>query len=344
MNNNFSKLSQGCKLCQQGKWLCIFITYKCTAGCDFCPAPFTDDKIHSGFGDNKEQILEYLKKNEFDGISFSGGDPFLVYDRMLEWLKYFKKHLPHYYYWVYTNGLAVNETKLKTLANNGMDEIRFNIAATNYLSLKVWEQIKLARKHFSHVAIEIPSIKNDFEKLCEALKKANEIGIDYLNLHDYIISEKEMHQTSGRVNNFLLNKTTILKYAESSIGNTFEVKKHSKSNRFNFGINHCSMQQKEEQMLQRRLKMGAIFNDPLYDFELDEGLICNFYRFPYWFKDITIKQVLLEANKKIESYKLLKSELKNWMDKPMIKLVQANYIPCMEVNGEKMLVDWRVIN
>ena len=147
MNKN-ARLSRGCQLCQQGKWLCIFLTYKCNSGCHFCPAPHKDDHVHSAFGNQKEEILSYLIENNFEGISFSGGDPFVVFDRLLEWLIFFKERLPDYYYWVYTNGLAVDRNKLEQLATEGMKEIRFNIAATEYLSPYIWEKIKIARQLF----------------------------------------------------------------------------------------------------------------------------------------------------------------------------------------------------
>jgi pyruvate formate-lyase activating enzyme-like uncharacterized protein len=345
MENEFSELSKGCRLCQQGKWLCIYITYKCTAGCPFCPSPFHDDRIFSSFGNNKENILEYLKIIDFGGISFSGGDPFLVFDRMYDWLIFFKKHLPKYYYWVYTNGLAVDEDKLEKLAIEGMDEIRFNIAATDYMSPTIWEKIKKARKNFSYVTIEIPSIKNDYRKLIEALDKAEEIGIDYLNLHDYILSAHELKTTREPVNEFLLNKTNVLRYLVSSVENTNKIAGLINSQDYHFHINHCSMEQKEGQMLQRRFKMRSVFNKKEIDTELDAGLVCNYYQFPGWFNDKMIEKILfdLDSDNKKESFIKLKHEIDNWTQKPGFKLVQVRYVPQMEVDGDKILVDWQVI-
>lgn len=346
MNTDFSQFSKGCQLCQQGKWLCIFLTYKCTANCHFCPAPLKNDEIHSAFGNQKEQILKYLKENNFEGISFSGGDPFLVFDRMFEWLTFFKSELPeNYYFWVYTNGLAVNKDKLKQLADAGMDEIRFNIAATNYLSVKIWEQIKIARKYFSFVSIEIPSIKNDYFKLIKALNSIEQYGIDFLNLHDYIVSETEIKQTKEPHEEFLLNKTNVLNFAISTTKNTYKILKYSKSNRYSFKINHCSMQQKEKQMLQRRLKMGSVFNNPELDIGIDAGLICNYYKFPNWFNNKNIEKVLLglEPKYKKESFIISKNEINNWIQKPHDKIIKAINIPKMEVNGNKTLIDWQVI-
>jgi len=343
--NTTKQLSKGCQLCQKGKWLCIFLTYKCTAGCHFCPAPFKNDEIHSAFGSNKEKILNYLKESNFEGISFSGGDPFLVFDRLLEWQTFFKKELSNYYYWVYTNGLAADQEKIKKLANAGMDEIRFNIAATDYLSSKIWDRIKIARKYFSFVSIEIPSIQNDYLRLCEALNKIEDYGIDYLNLHDYIISESEMDKTNEPINYFLLNKTNQLKYTVSSVENTFKIIEYSKQKGYTFKINHCSMQQKEEQMLQRRLKMGAIFNNPEYDIEMEDGTFCNYYEYRSDFPIDKIEQYgfekhfLLNSINTIIPIKRLPEQLLKGN-----KIVRATFIPPLEIYQDKIFLDWQVIN
>ena len=346
MKNEFTKLSKGCQLCQKGKWLCIFITYKCTGGCSFCPAPFKDDRINSSFGNEKELILEYLINSDFEGISFSGGDPFLVFDRMRDWLIFFKRQLPDFYYWVYTNGLVANEDKFEILANEGLDEIRFNIAASDYLSPEIWEKIKIARKHFSYVTIEIPSIRNDQPKVIEALTRAEENGIDFLNLHDYILTEQELKTIREPVGDFLFNKSNILKYAISSIENTNEIADIVKSKGYSFQINHCSLQQKEVQIQQRRLRMGSFFIKPEYDIELDDGLICNYYEFPNWFKHSNIENVLFDSysNYNRESFIVLKNEVASCLQKSAGKLVQVTYVPKMEVKGDKILLDWRVIN
>jgi len=252
------ELSRGCQLCQQGKWLCIFLTYKCNAHCHFCPAPFTDDQIRSEYGNQKEKIISYLYHNDFNGISFSGGDPFIVYDRLLDWLTYFKKRLPHYYYWVYTNGLAVDRAKLARLVEEGMDEIRFNIAATGYLSDEIFERIKIARELFPFVSIEIPSIKQDYGMLVKALPKLDRIGVDYLNLHDLILMESDYRSSHEPAEAFLLNKTMPVRYAISSLQNTKDIIDLATSKGFRFKINHCSMQKKELQMNQRDLKMTGM--------------------------------------------------------------------------------------
>ena len=337
---NFNnQLSKGCQLCQQGKWLCIFITYQCNSICHFCPSPFKDDRIHSAFGNKKEEILPYLFENDFEGISFSGGDPFLVFDRLKSWLVYFKKHLPHYYYWVYTNGLNADSQKMKQLASAGMNEIRFNIAATGYLSEIVLKNIKDARDLFPYVAVEIPSIRKDFPLLEAALETLEKIGVDYLNLHDYILSESDSVSSEESSENFVLNKNIHLKYALSSIENTKATKNQTLEKGYRFHINHCSMQQKELQMKWRRIKMGKIFNNQDYDIMLEDGIICNYYKIPSekCTDDLEKRIRNPEFRKGLESYLIKSAELAN-IKSSGCRIIKVSFIPQMEIGQEKMFL------
>ena len=162
--------SKGCKACQEGKWLCIFLTYLCNASCSFCPAPGQNrDIINSAFGNNPDHILNYLNRYPFQGVSFSGGECFMVYDRMLKWLNLFKTNKPELYYWAYTNGIQLNKEQLHELERSGLDELRFNISASGYNDSTVLNNIGEATKIFRHVAVEIPSIPEDYERLVPVL-------------------------------------------------------------------------------------------------------------------------------------------------------------------------------
>jgi pyruvate formate-lyase activating enzyme-like uncharacterized protein len=337
--NSLNLLSKGCQLCQRGKWFCIFITYQCNANCHFCPAPFKDDSIRTAFGNRKEEILPYLIKHNFEGISFSGGDPFIVFDRLLEWFCYFKERLPDYYYWVYTNGLDANTQNLKLLAMAGMDEIRFNIAATGYVSETVMERIKAARELFPFVTIEIPSIKEDFHFLEAAMEIIEKSGVDYLNLHDYILTESDPYSLYEPSGSFLLNKLSHLKYALSSLDNTIDTQAIAMKKGYHFRINHCSMEQKEAQMTRRRIMMGNVFNDPEYDIVQDDGTICNYYRIP----DEICSDDLLRNMQDPGFRNGFKSYLIKTIDlidtqSSGFKTIKVIYIPQMEINREKIMI------
>lgn len=254
--------SQGCKACQEGKWLCIFLTYLCDASCTFCPAPMhKGDTISSAFGDDPKVILEYLNQYPFKGVSFSGGECFMVYDRMLDWLKYFKEHKPNLYYWAYTNGINVNREQMEGLKNAGLNELRFNTAASGYNDPKVLDTIANATELYDHVAVEIPSIPEDLKQLKAVLPVLDKLGVNYLNLHEYILVPKDPVSNTAPKGQFLMNHEMRMQYHEHSLANTGEIKSFCHDNKLNIRINNCSLKKKEHQMLGRRLTMGTLLKE-----------------------------------------------------------------------------------
>lgn len=269
-------ISRGCQSCQDGCWLCIYLTYRCSAGCRFCPAPEKQtDKIVSAFGDDPQQILSWINKGRYSGISFSGGDCFLVFDRFLKWLRFFKAHRPDIYYWAYTNGLEVDEEKLQALAAAGLDELRFNIAATGYDTPHIMAIIGSAVKMIPQVAVEIPSIPVDGERLLRVLPVLEKAGVRYLNLHEYMLLPDDPYAPHAVAGTFLLNKLDRIKYDAYSRANTDRIIEYSTRCSSNLVINHCSLQQKEHQLLQRRRAMGLLFQQPFEQLN-DEGLYETF--------------------------------------------------------------------
>jgi pyruvate formate-lyase activating enzyme-like uncharacterized protein len=340
-----NSISKGCQLCQQGKWLCIFITYRCNSSCHFCSAPFRDDHVHSAFGNKKEEILLYLLKTDFRGISFSGGDPFLVFERLLEWFLYFKKNLPDYYFWVYTNGEDADRRKLEQLSSAGMDEIRFNIAASGYISEKVWECIRIARSLFPFVSVEIPSIEKDSLLLKTSLKFLEEVGVDYLNLHDYILSESDPATLSEPPGKFILNKTIHLKYALSSIENTQNILETASLYGYHFDINHCSMQQKELQMTLRRIKVGQVFMDHEYDIMTNDGIIYNYFVIPDEIYTDDLEQKILKPDflDRLRPY-LVKIKDLDHINSTGHKIFKLSYIPQLEIQQDKRVIGVSVVS
>jgi len=132
-------LSPGCKTCINGTWSCLFINKMCTRNCFYCPQdrtekneslPQTDQHIQ--FASAKEYI-NYLKTFHFEGIGISGGEPFLALGRVIEYIKLIRDCLgSQHYIWIYTNGDLVTEDKLKRLKDAGLNEIRFDLSATDY--------------------------------------------------------------------------------------------------------------------------------------------------------------------------------------------------------------------
>ena len=101
------QISKGCMICGLGSWSCLFITGKCNASCFYCPASQLADETPSTQGLNfetPESYAEYINFFKFKGVSFSGGEPLLFFDRTLQYLKQVRKKCDtSVYAWIYTN-------------------------------------------------------------------------------------------------------------------------------------------------------------------------------------------------------------------------------------------------
>jgi len=52
-----------------------------------------------------DDYINYLKRYPFEGIGFSGGEPLLVFDKLMEYIKEIRKVFGSaHYVWIYTNG------------------------------------------------------------------------------------------------------------------------------------------------------------------------------------------------------------------------------------------------
>ena len=237
-------LSPGCETCINGTWSCLFINTMCTRNCFYCPQdrtkkneslPQTDK--HIKFTSPKDYV-NYLKKFHFKGIGISGGEPFLVFDRVIEYIKSIRDCLgSQHYIWIYTNGDLVTEDKLKRLKDAGLNEIRFDISAADY-NLK---PASLAAKYIHNIAVEIPVIPEDLDIVKSNLKKFEDIGVKYLNLHQLMMNSYNRAAFNKR--NYTVTNTNIYRndspVIESELA-ALDILKHALKIKSGLGVNYCS--------------------------------------------------------------------------------------------------------
>ena len=79
----------------------------------------------------REEDIELLLSmgNRPTGISYVYLEPFMEIEKYYGIIKKFRAAGIHQH--MYTNGLLANEENLKALAEAGLDELRFNLGATN---------------------------------------------------------------------------------------------------------------------------------------------------------------------------------------------------------------------
>lgn len=176
-------LSPGCSLCGNGEWSCLFINGICNGKCFYCPSTQTEKgqpMTNTLEFKNANDYADYVRVFNIKGVSFSGGEPFMTFDRVLLFLKTLRSRVSHpLYIWMYTNGLLVTEDKLKILRDSGLNEIRFDLSADSYRL----DALKKAVGIIPCVTVEIPAIPEDLDKTRPLLTTLHREGVNHLNLH-----------------------------------------------------------------------------------------------------------------------------------------------------------------
>lgn len=199
------QLSEGCMICGGGGWSCLFIGSLCTANCFFCPQDRKNKKNQppTNFGfqfDDPDDYVDYLKTFKFRGVSFSGGEPLLQYEKILTYIRKIRERIgSKIYIWMYTNGDLVNKEKLIALKKAGLNEMRFDIAARKY----DLNAVELAAGIIDTVTVEIPAIPEDYKILKRCLPRMKEIGVAHLNLHQLFATQYCYKQFIDRHYTFL---------------------------------------------------------------------------------------------------------------------------------------------
>ena len=232
-----NQLSEGCRLCGSGTWSCLFITNKCNAKCFYCPSAQTNDEIpatQSLTFSSPESYAAYINHFGFKGVSFSGGEPLLFFERTLEYLRAIRKHCqPDIYIWMYTNGILATEEKFRQLAEAGLNEVRFDIGATGYRL----DKLKHAKGIIPNITIEIPAVPERKELLKQLLPEMEEAGVTNLNLHQLRLTKYNASKLVKHNYTYIQAEQPVVLESELT---ALEIIKTAGENHSNIGINYCS--------------------------------------------------------------------------------------------------------
>lgn len=176
-------LSPGCRQCAARAWSCLFITGRCNGRCFYCPTPQDADDPPMSTGvafPRPADFAAYVHRFGFGGASISGGEPFLDPARCLDYVRALRDVCgPDLHIWLYTNGILATPDTLRRLALAGLNEIRFDIGATDY-NLK---HLRMAQGLVPTVTVEIPAVPEEENRLRHLLNDLSAAGVSHLNLH-----------------------------------------------------------------------------------------------------------------------------------------------------------------
>jgi sulfatase maturation enzyme AslB (radical SAM superfamily) len=195
-------LSPGCLAGQDGKWIAVFVGHACNAKCTFCPQAPKPKRGHGADADGNlytsfefgphdrtlARLLHAVQLGDVTAIGYSGGEPLMYVDRVEQFANTVGKTKKDVYQYVYTNGILASELTCRRLADANIQEIRFDIAATNF-SEKVLRNVERAKPFFDRVTVEIPAIRDIDGCLEKHGRRLINTGVSQINLCELVINE-----------------------------------------------------------------------------------------------------------------------------------------------------------
>ncbi|WP_029452583.1 radical SAM protein [Clostridium algidicarnis] len=275
---NDNKFSKGCRSCLFGTGLgAIRKTNKCDAQCKFCYnygeldnlPPIGEGMWEIGgtkFYEKDIDLLLSIHKKP-TGVAYVYLEPFMEIEKYYSVIKKFKA--AGIYQHLYTNGISATEETLKALGEAGLDEIRFNLGATN-CSDKVIENIKIAKKYIQNVGIETPMTPEFFEEFSKKKQVILDTKLDFINcaelhLNDnniYNYSEENMYISRQGYISPIWSRELTLKFMKIADEENWDLAVHDCSNHTKFARD-LNLSSKEERWF------GA------------SNYACEFSRIPY---------------------------------------------------------------
>jgi len=275
---NENKFSEGCRSCLTGTGLsAIRKTNKCNVECKFCYNYGELDNIPPvgegmwEIGETKfyEKDIDLLLsvQQKPTGISYVYLEPFMEIEKYYSIIKKFSD--VQIYQHLYTNGTLATEETLKELGEAGLDEIRFNLGASN-CSDKVIENIGIAKKYIKNVGIETPMTPEFFEAFFKKKQVILETKLDFINC-------AELHLNENNIDNYYGENMYISRHGYiSPIWSrelTLKFMKIADEEKWDLTVHDCSNYTKFARDLNLSSKEGRWFGSSNYG--------CEFFRIPY---------------------------------------------------------------
>jgi len=275
-----NKFAKGCRSCLLGTGLsAIRKTNKCNIECRFCynygeldcQPPVGEGMWEIGGGKYRLEDIDLLLSTckHPTGISYVYLEPFMEIEKYYGIIHKFHEADIHQH--MYTNGLLANEENLKALGKAGLDELRFNLGATNCHD-RVIENIGIAKKYIPRVGIETPMTPDFYESFMRKKETILATGLDFINC-------AELHLNANNIANYEGASMYICRHGYiSPIWSrelTMQFMKAAAVEGWPIAVHDCSNHTKFARDLNLRAKEGGWFGATNYG--------CEFNQTPYEF-------------------------------------------------------------
>ncbi len=197
----------GCRSCLLGTGLsAIRKTNKCNLNCKFCYDFGVLDQIPpigegmweiggTRFYDADIDVLLSVQ-NKPTGISYVYLEPFMEIELYYPVIRKFRAAGVHQH--LYTNGTLATEEQLKALGEAGLDELRFNLGASNCAD-SVIRTMEVAKRYIGQVGIETPMTPEFYASFMEKRQAILATGIDFINCAELHLNPNNLDNYAGEL-------------------------------------------------------------------------------------------------------------------------------------------------
>lgn len=200
-----ARFPRGCRSCLLGSGLsAIRKTNKCNLVCKFCYnygeldeiPPIGEGMWEIGGTKFYEKDIDLLLsiQRKPSGVAYVYLEPFMEIEKYYPVVRKFREAGIHQH--LYTNGTLASEASLKALGEAGLDEIRFNLGATN-CSDEVVANIASAKRHIGSVGVETPMTPEFFEAFLKKKESILRTGLDFINCAELHLNENNIWNYFG---------------------------------------------------------------------------------------------------------------------------------------------------
>jgi pyruvate formate-lyase activating enzyme-like uncharacterized protein len=203
-------ISPGCYACLKSNISHVRHSSSCTQDCDFCyyasnfsthNCPTTGKGLYTFSGGTMmqytldetltlldRQLVNQVNPYPVTAVGWLQKEPLMELDAIEPVMTYIRDNKFHQY--MYTNGVKATKKAIDKLADWGLNEIRFNLQATDFDD-KVIKRMAYAKKKIPWVLIETPMFSLSYDNFVNKKDMILDTGVDQINLPELQICSME---------------------------------------------------------------------------------------------------------------------------------------------------------
>ena len=267
-----ARFPAGCRSCLLGTGLsAVRKTNRCNAACPFCYdyglldaiPPIGEDLWEIGGGRYREEDLPLLfsVQSKPTGVAYVYLEPFMEIEKYYGVIRRFHEAGVHQH--MYTNGLLADEKNLRSLGEAGLDELRFNLGASDCAD-GVIAAMAAAKKYIPQVGIETPMTREFREQFRQKKQRILDTGIDFMNCAELHLNENNLPNYFGE-NMYFCRMGYLSPVFSRDI--SLEMLKTAAEEKWPVAVHDCSDHTKFARDLNLRAKEGGWFGQSAYGSE-----------------------------------------------------------------------------